>query len=57
MRNLFTKYSDFGERSLRSKETDLRFPLLKTANDQKAFSYRGAKRSNSLEREANLHLP
>ena len=42
MRNLFTKYSDDRGRSLRSTETDLRLPLLKTANGQKAFSYRGA---------------
>ena len=50
MRNLFTKYSDDRERSLRSTETDLRLPLLKTADGQKAFSYRGAKLWNSLER-------
>ena len=54
MRNLFTKYSDDRERSLRSTETDLRLPLLKTGNGQKAFSYRGAKLWNSLEREAKL---
>ena len=54
MRNLFTKYSDDRDRSLRSTETDLRLPLLKTANGQKAFSYRGAKLWNSLEREAKL---
>ena len=54
MRKLFTKYSDDSERSLRSTETDLRLPLLKTANGQKAFSYRGAKLWNSLPREAKL---
>ena len=54
MRNLFTKYSDDRERSLRSTEIDLRLPLLKTANGQKAFSYRGANLWNSLEREAKL---
>ena len=54
MRKLFTKYSDDSERSLHSKETDLRLPLLKTANGQKAFSYRGAKLWNSLPREAKL---
>ena len=52
MRKLFTQYSDESERSLRSTETDLRLPLLKTANGQKAFSYRGAKLWNSLPREA-----
>ena len=36
MRNLF-KYSDDSDRSLRSTETDLRLPLLKTAN--RPFSY------------------
>ena len=54
MRKLFTKYSDDRERSLRSTETDLRLPLLKTVNGQKAFSYRGAKLWNSLEKEAKL---
>ena len=34
MKNLFTKYSDDRERSLLSTETDLRLPLLKTANGQ-----------------------
>ena len=38
----------------RSTETDLRLPLLKTVNGQKAFSYRGAKLWNSLEKEAKL---
>ena len=54
MRNLFTKYLDDRERSLRSSETDLRLPLLKTVNGQKAFSYHGAKLWNSLEKEAKL---
>ena len=54
MTKLFTKYSDDRERTLRSTETDLRLPLLKTANGQKAFSYRGAKLWNSLRREAKL---
>ena len=48
------KCSDDSERSLRSTETDLRLPLLKTANGQKAFSYRGAKLWNSLPKEAKL---
>ena len=54
MTKLFTKYSDDRERTLRSTETDLRLPLLKTANGQKAFSYRGAKLWISLQREAKL---
>ena len=54
MRKIFTKYSDDSERSLRSTETDLRLHLLKTANGQKAFSYRGAKLWNSLPKEAKL---
>ena len=54
MTKLFTKYSDDRERTLRSTETDLRLPLLKTANGRKAFSYRGAKIGNSLQREAKL---
>ena len=54
MRKLFTKHSDDRERSLRSTETDLRLPLLKTVNGQKAFSYRGAKLWNSLGKEAKL---
>ena len=54
MTKLFTKYSDDRERTLRSTETDLRLLLLKTANGQKAFSYRGAKLWNSLQREAKL---
>ena len=57
MRKLFTKYSDDREQSLHSIETDLRLPLLKTVNGQKAFSYRGAKLWNSLRKEANWHLP
>ena len=36
---------------MRSSDTDVRIPLLKTINDQKTFSFRGAKSWNSLERE------
>ena len=54
MRKLFTKYSDNTERSLRLSETGLRLPALKMITGQKAFSYRGAKLWNSLEREAKL---
>ena len=41
-------------RFLRSSETDLKIPLLKTINGQKAFSYRGAKLWNNLERATKL---
>ena len=54
MRKLFTEYSDDGERSFCSVETDLRLPLLKTVE---AFSYRGAKLWNNLGKEQNWHLP
>ena len=54
MTKLFTKYSDDRERTLCSTETDLRLPVLKTANGQKAFSYRRAKLWNSLQRETKL---
>ena len=43
LRKLFEKCSDDRERFLRSSETDLKIPLLKTINSQKAFSYRGPK--------------
>ena len=43
LKKLFIKCSDDRERVLRSSETDLRIPLLKMINGQKAFSYRGAK--------------
>ena len=46
MTKLFTKYSDDRERTLRSTETDLRLPLLKTANGQKGFFM---SRSKTLE--------
>ena len=54
LRKLFAKCSDDRERLLRSSETDLKIPLLKTINGQKAFSYRGAKLWNSLERATKL---
>ena len=54
MRKLFTKHSDDREQSLRSTETDLRLPLLKTVNGQNAFSYRSAKLWNCLGKEAKL---
>ena len=40
LRKLFAKCSDERERFLRSLETDLKIPQLKTINGQKAFSYR-----------------
>ena len=51
---LFAKCSDDRERFLHSSETDLKIPLLKTINGQKAFSYRGPKLWNSLERATKL---
>ena len=54
LRKLFAKCSDEGERFLPSSETVLKIPLLKTISDQKAFSYRGAKLWDSLERATKL---
>ena len=54
LRKLFAKCSDDREQFLRSSETDLKIPLLKTINGQKAFSYRGAKLWNCLERATKL---
>ena len=42
LRKLFVKCSDERERFLRSSETDLKIPFLKTTSGQRAFSYRGA---------------
>ena len=50
-RKLFEKCSDDRERFLRSSQTDLKIPLLKTINGQKAFSYRGPKLWNGLQRD------
>ena len=50
--NLFTKSSQCSSYSLRNTEADLRLPLMKTANGQKSFSYRGAKLWNSLSAES-----
>ena len=54
LRKLFEKCSDDRERFLRSSETDLKIPLLKTINGQKAFSYRGPKLWNGLQRATKL---
>ena len=54
LRKLLAKCSDDRERFLRSSETDLNIPLLKATNGQKAFSYRGPKLWNSLERATKL---
>ena len=51
LRKLFIKCSDDRGWFLRSSDTDVRIPLLRTINDQKAFSFRGAKLWNSLERK------
>ena len=42
------------ERFLRSSETDLKIPLVKMISGLTAFSYRGAKQWNRLEREIRL---
>ena len=57
LRKLFAKCSDDRERFLRSSETDLKVPLLKTVNGQKASSYCGPKPWNSLERATKLAPP
>ena len=54
LRKLFAKFSDDRDRFLRSSETDLKIPLLKTINGQKALSYCGPKLWNSLERATKL---
>ena len=54
LKKLFIKCSDDREQVLRSSETELRIPLLKTINGKKAFSYRGAKLWNNLERERDI---
>ena len=53
LRNLFIKCSDDTEWLLCSSDT-VRIRILKTINGQKAFSFRGAKLWNSLERETKL---
>ena len=54
LRKLFAKCSDERERFLRSSETDLKMPFLKTTSRQRAFSYCGATMWNSLERATKL---
>ena len=49
LRKLFSKCSETRERVLRSSGTDLKTPVLRTINGQKAFSYRGARLWNGLE--------
>ena len=51
---LFTKCSEGSDRILRSTETNLQIPLLRTSTGQKAFSYRGAKLWNELNKEIRL---
>ena len=50
---LFSKCSEGSERILHYNETNLKIPLLRTSTGQKAFSYRGAKLWNALNRETN----
>ena len=49
-----SKCSDSNGRVLRSTDTDLKLPLLKTSAGQKSFSYRGARLWNSLNRETKV---
>ena len=51
---LFSKYSEGSNRNLRSTDTNLQIPLLRTCTGQKAFSYRGAKLWNELNKETKL---
>ena len=48
---IFTKNSACSKKNLRNTATDLRVPLLKTCNGQRAFSYRGAGVWNHLDLE------
>ena len=54
LRKLFAKCSDERERFVRSSETDLKIPFLKTTSGRRAFSCRGAKLWNSPERATKL---
>ena len=51
---LFSKCSEGSDRILRSTETNLQIPLLRTSTGQKAFSYCGAKLWNELNKETKL---
>ena len=51
---LFSKCSEVSDRILRSAETNLQIPLQRTSTSQKAFSYRGAKLWNELDKETKL---
>ena len=51
---LFRKCSEGSHRILRSTETNLQIPLLRTSTGQKAFSHRGAKLWNELDKETKL---
>ena len=45
---LFESLSQNAIKELRNTKTDLKFPLLKSSNGQKCFSYRGARLWNNL---------
>ena len=51
---LFSKCSEGSDRILRSTETNLQIPLLRTSTGQKAFLYRGAQLWNALNKETKL---
>ena len=57
MTKLFTKYSDDRERTLRSTETDLRLPLLKTANGLRLFHIAEQNFGTVYKEKQNWHLP
>ena len=52
MNDMFTRVINSTAPSLRNAEVNLGLPLLKSAGGQKCFSYRGAKRWNSIGLEA-----
>ena len=54
---LFSKCSEGSDCNFRSTETNLQIPLLRTCTSQKAFSYRGAKLWNELNKETKLAPP
>ena len=51
---LFSKCTEGSDLILRSTETNLQIPLLRTSTCQKAFSYRGAKLWNEVNKETKL---
>ena len=54
IRNMFKRCSESNGRKLRSTETNLKLPLLKTSAGLRSFSYRWARLWNSLSRETKV---